>query len=100
MMFKAGDVVRHKASGERFVVLERGSDGLRCDDGVTCHRWMDEICLEPAPPLSAGLSSRSAVESWVDPLAGTGDSGRVQVKDDKAWNLSKDDTSDRGYYRG
>lgn len=98
-MFKVGDVVRHKASGERYVVVELGGDGSYCcDSGYDCTRWLRGVCLEAAPPLadswvsrSATANSRSAMEAEFV----------KQDRDDKAWNLGKkDDTSDRGYYRG
>ena len=98
-MFKVGDVVRHKASGERFVVVSL-DDAYRvlCDSGSKrdSFSWIGVVSLEPAPPFRDAEYSRSASEGsrCVSPVPELGwyitEDGKIKrvVKDDKAWNLS------------
>lgn len=108
-MFKVGDVVRHKASGERFVVVSL-DDTYRvlCDSGSKrdSFRWIGVVSLEPAPPFRDAEYSRSVVDGiegsrCVSPVTAelgwyVSEDGKIKrvVKDDKAWNLSKE--KDRG----
>lgn len=89
-MFKVGDVVRHKASGERFVIVSSGSRGWVCDSGKRemfpeFHECALELIPTGGSEGSRCVSPVTAELGWY--ISEDGKIKRVE-KDDKAWNLS------------